>query len=97
MAYKFNAGLLEISQNPALSQADLSQKYQEVNVDGQIYLIVLGDQVPAGPKDFDETRGPIIRDYQEYLDQQLITTLKQKYPVKVNNSAKEEAFVAINQ
>lgn len=97
LAFKFNAGLLEIAENAALAKADLNQKYQELTVDGQTYLIVLGDKVAAGPKDFDETRGPVIRDYQEYLDQQLIANLKQKYPVKVNNSAKEEAFVAINQ
>lgn len=97
MAFKFNAGLLEIAENAALAKADLSQKYQEVTIEGQTYLIVLGEKVAAGPKDFEETRGPVIRDYQEYLDQQLIANLKQKYPVKVNNSAKEQAFVAINQ
>lgn len=39
---------------------------------------------PARVKTFDEARGTVINDYQTQLEQQWLTQLKQKYPVKVN-------------
>ena len=62
-----------------------------------LHLVVVGAKVPPGPMAFEETRGPVIRDYQEYLDKQLIQSLRKKYPIKVNKSVKEEAFIALNQ
>lgn len=97
MAYQLRAGLMEIEENEALSQADPTLEFQEITVGETPYLLVIGQKIPSGPKKFDETRGAVIRDYQEYLDRQLIEELKRKYPVKVNNQVKEEAFISLNQ
>ncbi|NVK49232.1 MAG: peptidylprolyl isomerase [Cyclobacteriaceae bacterium] len=97
LAFQIQSGTLEIPTNPVLSQADLDQKYQELEIDGHLHLVLLGSSYPAGPKKFEETRGLVIRDYQEYLDEKLIQSLREKYPVEINEEVKEEAFIALNQ
>ncbi|MBN7814058.1 peptidylprolyl isomerase [Algoriphagus pacificus] len=97
LAYQTETGLIEFKKHPILSKANLSESYQEVEADGHLHLILLGQKAPAGPKKFHETRGMVIRDYQEYLDSMLISELREKYPIQVNAKAKEEAFVSLNQ
>ncbi len=97
LAFDTERGLFEYADHPVLSQAKLNQKYQEIEVDGDLYIILLGEDVSAGPKQFADTRGIVIRDYQEYLDATLIENLKRKYPIQVSSKVKEEAFVALNQ
>jgi len=80
-----------------LSKADLKESYQELEVNGHLHLVLLGERIPASPKKFEETRGLVIRDYQEYLDDNLVESLRKKYPVKINPKAKEETFIALNQ
>ena len=88
---------MEYSTHPILSKADLDLPYQELEVNGHFYLILLGNKYPAGPKKFEETRGIVIRDFQEYLEQKLIEELRKKYPISINTKVKEEAFISINQ
>jgi peptidyl-prolyl cis-trans isomerase SurA len=97
LAYQTEYGFLPYATNPELSKANLELPYQEVGVNGQLNLILLGEKIPSGPKQFNETRGLVIRDFQESLEKSLITELRKKYPVLINNKAKEEAFIFLNQ
>lgn len=36
------------------------------------------------PRSFEDSRGLVINDYQNYLEQKWVDQLKKKYPVKVN-------------
>ncbi len=57
-----------------------------VSKDGsKSFVIIRGVQSPT-PKALDEARGQITSDYQTYLEQEWIKTLKQKYPVEVDMS-----------
>ncbi len=47
------------------------------------FVIVKGLRSPE-PKKLDEARGQITSDYQEYLEDEWLSTLKEKYPVTVN-------------
>lgn len=49
------------------------------------FVIVTGKRSPE-PKALDEARGQITSDYQNYLEEQWIAELKEKYPVEVNRS-----------
>lgn len=97
LAYQIESGLMEIPDQAVLSRMDKNLSYQEIEIDGHLHLVLTGEIFPAGSKEFEETRGIVIRDYQEYLDEQLIKKLRSKYPVEINETIKEEAFVALNQ
>jgi peptidyl-prolyl cis-trans isomerase SurA len=97
LAYQTESGLVEYAAHPVLSKADLNLSYQEIESEGIINVVLLGEKLPAGPKKFEETRGLVIRDYQDFLDNSLLEKVKSKYPVVINSQAKEEAFIALNQ
>ncbi|OOG69311.1 peptidylprolyl isomerase [Algoriphagus sp. A40] len=97
LAFQTESGLFEYADHPVLSQIDTQLAYQEIQVDGILYLVVTGQKLPAEPRKFEESRGLVIRDYQEYLDKTLIESLKSKYPIQINSQVKEEAFLALNQ
>lgn len=97
LAFQTEQGIFEYKNHPVLSKANLNLGYQELEVNGDLHLILLGEKYPAGAKKFEETRGIVIRDFQEYLDEKLIEELRKKYPITVNAKAKEEAFISLNQ
>lgn len=56
---------------------------------GMYYLAWLKDILPAGPMSFEEARPSIISDYQAFLEKNWVAQLKKKYPVKVNENARQ--------
>ena len=97
LAYQTESGVFEFRNHPVLNFIDPSKSYQEIKAEGFTYLILTGKRTPAGPRKFEESRGLVIRDYQEYLEETLVSKLKSKYPVVINPSIKEEAYLALNQ
>ena len=97
LAYQTELGTFEYADHQVLSQANLDQTYQEIKVDNITYLVVLGQKMPAEARKFEESRGLVIRDYQEHLDNTLIQSLKSKYPIQIDPQVKEETFLALNQ
>ena len=97
LAYQTESGIFEYADHPVLSKIDPQVTYQEIELDGVLYLVVAGQKLPAGPRKFEESRGLVIRDYQAYLDATLIASLKSKYPIQINSQVKEETFLALNQ
>lgn len=51
---------------------------------GKTKLLVVNQLLPPSEKTFDEVQGQVTADYQNLLDEQWITSLRAKYPVKVN-------------
>lgn len=96
LAFQTESGTYEYENHPVLSKANLEEPTQTIRVDGRTYLVLIGQKLPSGPRKFEESRGLVIRDYQEYLDQNLINRLKEKYKVQVNPTVKEEAFLSLN-
>ncbi|GAA0877703.1 peptidylprolyl isomerase [Algoriphagus jejuensis] len=97
LAYHTESGTYEYEEHPVLSKIDTQKSYQEIEVDGALYLVVTGQKIPAGPRKFEESRGLVIRDYQDHLDKTLIDLLKTKYPIQINPRIKEETFLVLNQ
>jgi len=62
-------------------KAGVSEVYQ----DGDFYFVNKVSKVMlAGPKTLDETRGRVINDYQQYLEDNWVTDLKKEFKVAVN-------------
>ncbi|TDQ13735.1 peptidyl-prolyl cis-trans isomerase SurA [Algoriphagus boseongensis] len=97
LAFQTESGVFEINEHPVLSLMDRNKTFQEIVFENQTYLVLTGQKFPAGPRKFEESRGLVIRDYQQYLDETLISKLKSKYPVQVNPTIKEETYLALNQ
>jgi peptidyl-prolyl cis-trans isomerase SurA len=57
-----------------------------VQKDGRFYAVTINKVLPAGPKTLAEARGQATSDYQNYLEKQWVTQLREKYPVQVNES-----------
>jgi peptidyl-prolyl cis-trans isomerase SurA len=53
------------------------------NEETSTFVIIKGKRSPE-PKQLDEARGQVTSDYQEYLEAEWLKSLKEKYPVSVN-------------
>lgn len=92
LAFTYEEGIFELAQNPILKQVDANKSFHEINRDGKTYFVVLGDKIPSGPKKFEETRGKVIQDYQEYLDKSLVERLQKSYDVQINEEVKRKLY-----
>ncbi|MCH6199707.1 peptidylprolyl isomerase [Aquiflexum sp. LQ15W] len=92
LAFTVSEGIFEWQQHPILKNADMTKNFQELRLENITYMVVLGEKVLPGPKKFEETRGKVIQDYQEYLDKKLISSLKEKYAVQINEEEKQKIF-----
>lgn len=95
--FSIESGNFEYEDHSLLSLVDLNKPYQELSQEGNTYLILLGKTSPEGPRLFEESRGLVIRDYQDFLEKSLIERLLAKYPVVINSVVKEKAFEDLNQ
>ncbi|WP_319503621.1 peptidylprolyl isomerase [uncultured Draconibacterium sp.] len=75
-------GAWEEAQNPVVDYYVWNGKDPE-NFDSAI-TFVRGDIIKPEPKTLDDARGLFISDYQDYLEEQWIKELRNKYKVKVN-------------
>ncbi|WP_194776744.1 peptidylprolyl isomerase [Pararhodonellum marinum] len=92
LLFTMEDGLFEWEKHPILQQIPRNDQFGEINSNGKLHLVLKGKALPAGPKKLEDTRGKVIQDYQEHLDQQLIARLKEKYEVQINEEQKEKVF-----
>ncbi len=59
-------------------------KPQPSEVGNRVRFIFIKKVIPPGEMSFDEARGLVASDYQDFLEKQWIAQLRRKYPVKVN-------------
>ncbi|MCH7398496.1 peptidylprolyl isomerase [Belliella sp. DSM 107340] len=97
LAFTIQNNLFEIESHPVLSRIMTNKTFQEVNIEGRTHFVVLGKKVPAGPKKFEETRGKVIQDYQEYLDKSMIASLKENYIIRVNEEEKSRIYEIVTK
>lgn len=65
-------------------------KGSEKQVQDQKPFLVKGEKIPPQPKSLDEARGAVLADYQNYLEEQWLEKLKEKYTIQVNDQVLEQ-------
>lgn len=85
LSLNFTKSLVERGENPKIDSLTWKPGVYEAGMkDGRYVLVKINKVVPPDYKKFDEIRGIIIADYQNYLETEWLKTLKNKYTVKVN-------------
>jgi peptidyl-prolyl cis-trans isomerase SurA len=65
--------------------------------EGEYYFVTKVDKLlPAGVKTFDECKGKVVNDYQQYLEQNWVNDLKQEFTVKINSDVFEHVKKQLN-
>ena len=86
-----NSGTFEEG-NPVLPNGlKLETGVSDIVKDGEYYFITVVDKVlPEGVKTLEECKGKLTNEYQQYLEQNWVDTLKKEFNVKVNNDVFEK-------
>jgi peptidyl-prolyl cis-trans isomerase SurA len=84
---RVRSGKFEISETSFLKgktfQKGLNKVYE---LEGKFYLIKVDELIPASAKSFEEAKGAITAEYQNYLEKQWLEELNKKHPIKVNEN-----------
>jgi peptidyl-prolyl cis-trans isomerase SurA len=72
--------------------------FQTNESDGSVSFVII-DKVHPYPaqKSFEEARGQVINDYQEYLENRWMENLKKKYPIQLNKTTWEQILKQADQ
>lgn len=84
-----DSGRFELTQLPVsvtghATAGYLSEPAKSSNDNTHSFVYIINVYDKRSPRNFDDARGFVINDYQNYLEEQWITSLKKKYPVAVN-------------
>ena len=98
-AVQADSGRFELGQIPVVERTAFAEglitlpvinKNDGTAVFAKIIKLYPGDQ----QRNFDDAKGLVINDYQNYLEQQWVAQLKKKYPVKVNEKVFQSLLVS---
>lgn len=78
---RIETGVFEKGENKVVDQLVWNAK-----PGGEKYIATKGEIIKPEVKDFDDCKGSVISDYQDYLDKEWIKRLKDQYNIKVNQS-----------
>ncbi|MBC5992996.1 peptidylprolyl isomerase [Pontibacter sp. SD6] len=73
-------------ENKVLDSVKWEKGTYTLQQNGREYLIIIDEVLEPAYKELNETRGLVISDYQNYLEQQWVNQLREKYPVNVNQA-----------
>ncbi|MFO7825573.1 MAG: peptidylprolyl isomerase [Cyclobacterium sp.] len=97
LLFTFEQKEVEIHKNEWLASLDLEQSFHKTEVGGETTLVLLGELIPSAPKKFEETRGKLIQDYQQYLEKKLLSRLNEKYTIQINEDEKEKIYQSLEK
>lgn len=84
LALNVMKGLYEQSDLPVLSKIDWAPGTYEIQYDNRYYHIVVEEILPKEPKNLNEIKGQVISDYQNQLEKEWVSVLRQKHDVQIN-------------
>ena len=92
LSFTMEEGLYEWETHPVLSKVNIQKAFQEIKLNGRTAFVVIGEKISPEAKRFNETRGKVIQDYQQFLDEQLVQKLKENYIIRINEDEKNKIY-----
>lgn len=92
LALQVSTGPFEKGDHPIVDAVSTEKGRHQLEKDGRFYLVEVEAILPPAPKKLDEVRGQVISDYQEYLEEQWVQSLREKYEVEVNQDVLEQTL-----
>ncbi len=93
-----NAGVFEEGNDALPKNLKPEVGVSEIIKDGEYYFVAKVNKiVPAGPKTLEESKGKVINDYQQYLEQNWVSELKKEYKIKTYPEAFENVKKALHK
>jgi peptidyl-prolyl cis-trans isomerase SurA len=92
LAFVMEEGLFEWETHPVLQKCDLNKAFQELTINDKTNFVLIGEKIDSEPKKFTETRGKVIQDFQQFLDEKLIASLKDNYIIRINEDEKQRIY-----
>lgn len=84
-------GVFEEENDVLPKNLKLQTGVSEIIKEGEYYFVAKVNKIlPAGPKTLDESRGKVINDYQQNLEENWVKDLKSEFKVEVNQAAFEK-------
>ena len=84
---KVEQGLWTAGKNAAVDKYGFKNKTAEYTASEEFPVVVPVGKVLKAPQEYTDVRSQVTTDYQDYLEEQWIATLREKYPVVVNKEA----------
>jgi peptidyl-prolyl cis-trans isomerase SurA len=85
-----NSGVFEEGSDSLPKNLKLQTGVSEITKEGEYYFVTKVNKVlPAGAKTLEECKGKAINDYQQYLEQNWVDSLKKEFTVKINQDVFE--------
>ena len=87
---KHRRGKYDVAKTASLSGApsDLNEGINPIyEFDGKFYVIRVVEKIPAGLKEFDESKGAITSDYQNFLEEKWLSEIEAKHIIFINEDA----------
>ncbi|WP_234737077.1 peptidylprolyl isomerase [Tellurirhabdus bombi] len=78
-------GIFTKGQNPYVDGVEWKTGNATLQRDGKFALVMIERIEPPRQKTFEEARGAVINDYQVVLEKQLLSRLRQQFPVQAND------------
>ncbi|MEN9336535.1 MAG: Chaperone SurA [Bacteroidota bacterium] len=83
-------GIYEEGADALPKNCNTKDTYTEISQKGEYYYVAkIRKVIPAGTKTLEECKGRATNEYQQYLEQNWIDTLKKEFQIKVNNDVFE--------
>lgn len=83
---RFELTQLPPAEQGALQEGNFTSMSKNANDNSIIFAYIIRKYPNRMPRNYEQARGLVINDYQLYLEDQWLTELKKKYPVKVNEA-----------
>lgn len=81
---KITEGIFQKGENPLVDALEWQEGSSTRPQNGRVVLVEIQSVQKPRPRSFEEARGYVIADYQQYLEQEWLRKLEQQNPIKIN-------------